>query len=158
MIASNPATGSLRPPTATSFFTQAQQPPVDYEYKQQTSGPHIYNYVSMAPPGTSNFIHQQQQLHPQPPQPTSAAGSNQRSAQHGAGIPLPILVQQAPGQIQYLFPAHALQQQQQQPPLPPTNPYPLSPDGQYVSVTIANTFFPRTKITISFFSVALSTG
>jgi hypothetical protein len=158
MITSNPPTASLRPPTATSFYTQPQQPPVDYDYKQQTGGAHIYNYVSMVPPGTSNFIHQQQQqqsLHPQPPQPTSATGSNQIPSQHGAGIPLPILVQQPSGQIQYIFPTHALQQQQQQQPPPPTNPYPLTPDGQYVSVNIPDSVFfstIKTKNACIFFS------
>ena len=150
MIASNPGTTSLRPANATTFYTQPQQPPVDYDYKQQAGGAHIYNYMSMIPPGTSNFIHQQPQqqqqpaLHPQqqppPPQPTSATGSNQIPSQH---VPLPILVQQPGGQLQYIFPAHALppQQQQQQQPPPPTNAYPLTPDGQYVPVNILNQCF-----------------
>jgi hypothetical protein len=149
MITSNPQTASLRPPTATSFYTQPQQPPVDYDYRQQAGGAHIYNYLSMVPPTPSSFIHQQQQtqqLHPQPPQSTSAAGPNQVPTQHGAGIPLPILVQQPSGQIQYIFPAHALQQQQQQQQQPPpSNPYPLTPDGQYVSVNIQNNLFYITK-------------
>lgn len=139
MIATNPGTTSLRPPTATPFYTQPQQPPVDYDYKQQTSGAHIYNYLSMVPPTTSNFIHQQQQQQQLHSQPTSVVGPNQVPSQHGAGMPLPILVQQPSGQIQYIFPAHALQQQQQQPP-PPSNPYPLSPEGQYVPVNIQNKF------------------
>jgi len=151
MVTSNPGAASLRPPTAT-FYTQPQQPPLDYDYKQQAGGAHIYNYLSMVPPATSNFIHQQQQqtqqLHPQPP--TSAAGPNQGPSQHGAGIPMPILVQQPSGQIQYIFPTHALQQQQQQQP-PLTNPYPLTPDGQYVQVNIENNFFCITKENITFF-------
>lgn len=147
MIPSNPGTTSLRPPTGTSYYTQPQQPPVDYDYKQQTNGPHIYNYLSMVPSTPSTFIHpQQQQQQPNQqihPQPTSTVGPNQVPSQHGAGIPLPILVQQPSGQIQYLFPAHALQQQQQQQQPPPTaNPYPLSPEGQYVPVNIRYKIFP----------------
>ncbi|CAF1101605.1 unnamed protein product [Adineta steineri] len=143
MIASNPGTGSLRTPTSTSFYTQSQPQIVDYDYKQQAGGAHMYNYVPMIPPSASNFIHQQQQqqtqsLHPQQPTTSATAGPNQVPSQHGAGIPLPILVHQQPtGQIQYIFPAHALQQQQQQQqqPQPQTaNPYPLTPDGQYVQL------------------------
>ncbi|CAF1564356.1 unnamed protein product [Rotaria magnacalcarata] len=147
MIGSNPGVASLRQPATTSFYTQTQQPPLDYDYKQQASGAHIYNYVPMIPSATSSFIHHQQQqqqtqqLHAQPP-PTGvtagAAGPNQVPSQHGAGIPLPILVHQQPtGQIQYLFPAHPLQQQQQQQPsqIPPqTNSYSITPDGQYVQL------------------------
>jgi hypothetical protein len=103
----------------------------------------MYNYVPMIPSTTSNFIHQQQQqtqqLHPQQP-PTATTGPNQVPSQHGTGIHMPILVQQPGGQIQYLFPAHALQQQQQQPTLH-TNSYSLTPDGQYVQVNIQNNFF-----------------
>ncbi|CAF0880640.1 unnamed protein product [Rotaria sordida] len=137
MLGSNPGTTSLRQPAATSFYTQPQHPPVDYDYKQQASGAHIYNYVPMIPSATSSFIHSQQQqtqqLHPQPPTTATTAASNQVPSQHGAGIPLPILVHQQPtGQIQYLFPAHPLQQQPQPP--PPTNPYSLTPDGQYVQL------------------------
>ncbi|CAF3349647.1 unnamed protein product [Rotaria sp. Silwood1] len=138
MIGSNPGTTSLRPPAATSFYTQPQQSHVDYDYKQQASGAHIYNYVPMIPSATSNFIHPQQQqqtqqLHPQPPPTAATAASNQVPSQHGTGIPLPILVHQQPtGQIQYLFPAHPLQQQPQPP--PQTNPYSLTPDGQYVQL------------------------
>jgi hypothetical protein len=163
MIASNPGTASLRPPSGTSFYTQSQQPPVDYDYKQQAGGAHIYNYVPMIPPPTSNFIHhhhqqQQQQtqsLHPpqQPPPPPTgaAAGPNQVPSQHGAGMPMPILVHQQPtGQIQYIFPAHALQQQQQQQPPPSTNPYSLTPDGQYVQVNIQNNFAMIQNLTFSF--------
>ena len=135
MVASNSGTASLRPPVPNAFYTQPQQQSVDYDFKQQPSGAHIYNYVPMISQTPSNFIHQQpQHLHPQAP-PT-AAGSNQVSSQHGTSIPLPILVHQQPtGQIQYLFPAHALQQQQQPPP-PPTNSYSITPDGQYVQVKI----------------------
>jgi hypothetical protein len=157
MVTSNPATASLRPPTAPSFYTQPQQSPVDYDYKQQPGGAHIYNYLSMIPPTTSSFIHQQQQqtqqLHPQPPQQhTSGTGPNQVPSQHGAGIPMPILVQQPSGQLQYIFPAHALQQQQQQQPPPQTNPYPLTPDGQYVPVNTQNNFSYITKNKYYFFS------
>lgn len=137
MIPSNPTAASLRTPTATSFYNPAQPPSVDYDYKQPTGGAPFYNYVSMIPPGASNFIHQQQ-LHPQvPPQSASATASNPIPSQHGAGIPLPILVHQPTGQIQYIFSTHALQQQQQQQaqqPPPPNNPYPLTPDGQFVPV------------------------
>jgi hypothetical protein len=138
MVGSNPGAAPLRPPTATSFYSQPQQSSVDFDYKQQTSGAHIYNYVPMMSSTGSSFIHQQQaqQLHPQPPPATASgtSGPNQLPSQHGAGIPLPILVHQQPtGQIQYLFPAHPLQQQQQQPP-PPTNPYSITPDGQYVQL------------------------
>ncbi|CAF2309060.1 unnamed protein product [Rotaria sp. Silwood2] len=138
MVGSNPSTTPLRPQATTSFYTQPQQPPVDYDYKQQASGAHIYNYVPMISSATSTFIHPQQQqtqqLHPQPPTATGAtAAPNQVPSQHGGGIPLPILVHQQPtGQIQYLFPAHPLQQQPQPP--PPTNPYSLTPDGQYVQL------------------------
>ena len=171
MIASNPGTATLRSANATTFYTHPQQPPVDYDYKQQTGGAHIYNYMPMIPQGTSNFIHQQQQqqsaLHPQqpPPQQTSATGSNQIPSQHGAGIPLPILVQQPSGQLQYIFPAHTLPpQQQQQQPQPPTNPYPLTPDGQYVPVNISNQCFLHDKKktknspSFSFLYIALSAG
>lgn len=147
MIGSNPGTTQIRPPAPASFYTQPQQPPVEYDYKQQTGGTHIYNYVPMIPSTTSNFIHQQQQTQQLHPQQTSqaaatsttagATGSNQVPSQHGPGIPLPILVHQQPtGQIQYLFPAHPLQQQPQTP--TPTNPYTLTPDGQYVQVNIKN--------------------
>ncbi len=144
MVTSNLGAGSLRPPTATSFYTQPQQQPlVDYDYKQQTGGAHLYNYISMLPPTASNFIHQQQhqqQLHSQPQQPTSAVGPNQVPSQHGAGIQMPILVQQPSGQIQYIFPTHTIQQHQHQQPPPPTNSYSLTPDGQYVPVTILHNF------------------
>jgi len=153
MIASNSGTASLRPPAGTSFYTQSQQPPVDYDYKQQGGGAHIYNYVPMIPPPTSNFIHHhhQQQQQQQPPTTTTAAaaGPNQVPSQHGAGMPMPILVHQQPtGQIQYIFPAHALQQQQQPP--PSTNPYSLTPDGQYVQVNIQNNVAMRQNLTFSF--------
>jgi hypothetical protein len=140
MVTSNPGTTSLRPPTTNSFYTQPQQQSIDYDFKQQAGGAHIYNYVPMIPPTTSNFTHQQQQtqqMHPQAPPPTTAAGQNQVPSQHGAGMQMPILVHQQPtGQIQYLFPAHTLQQQQQQQQPPPsaTNSYSLTPDGQYIQV------------------------
>ena len=163
MIPSNPPTASLRPPTATSFYTPAQPPPVDYDYKQATGAAPFYNYVSMIPPGTSNFLHQQQ-IHPQPPpQSASATSSNPIPAQHGAGIPLPVLVHQPTGQIQYIFPTHALQQQQQQqqqqqPPPPPTNSYPLTPEGQYVPVNILENLFLYDKDIFPFFPLDLSAG
>jgi hypothetical protein len=149
----------LRPPTGTSFYTQPQQPPLDYDYKQQAAGAHIYNYVSMIPPTASNFIHHQQQQQTQPlhPQPTGTTGPNQVPSQHGTSIPMPILVQQPTGQIQYLFHPHALQQQQQPP--PSANPYSLTPDGQYVQVNIQNNYSTANKNLISFFLflIALST-
>lgn len=164
MIPSNPTAASLRPPTATSFYNPSQPPPVDYDYKQPTGGAPFYNYVSMLPPGASNFIHQQQ-LHAQapPPQSASATASNSIPSQHGAGIPLPILVHQPSGQIQYIFPTHALQQQQQQaqqPPPPPNNPYPLTSDGQYVSVNslLKFGFLDNNEIFSFFCSTDLSTG
>ena len=158
MITSNPGVTGLRQPTGTSFYTQQQQQStLDYDYKQQAGGAHLYNYLSMVPPTTSNFIHQQQtqQLHSQQPQQTSATGPNQVPSQHGAGIPMPIIVQQPTGQLQYLFPAHALQQQQQQQQPPqPSNPYPLTPEGQYVPVNNPqNIYF----YIYSFHSLALST-
>ncbi len=52
------------------------------------------------------------------------------SYSQGNGISLPILLHQQPtGQIQYVFPSHTLQQQQQQPTT-------LSSDGQYMQVRI----------------------
>jgi len=144
MVPSNPNATALRPQAGTPFYPQAQQTPVDYDYKQQTGGAaHIYNYVSMIPPTTSNFIQQQQQsqqatqsLHGQL---ASGTGPNQVPSQHGTGMGMPILVQQPTGQLQYIFPAHALPQQQQQQgqqPPPPSNSYPITPEGQYVPVIL----------------------
>lgn len=141
MVPSNPNAATLRPQPGTSFYPQAQQAPVDYDYKQQTGGPHIYNYVSMIPQTTPNFIHQQQQQSQQATQSlhapsTSGTGPNQVPSQHGTGMAMPILVQQPTGQLQYIFPAHALPQQQQQgqQPPPPSNPYPITPEGQYLPI------------------------
>lgn len=74
------------------------QPIIDPNFKQQTPGTSVYNYVPMISPTT---------------------------LQHGNSIPVPILLHQQPsGQIQYVFPTHSLQQQQQ----------PVSFDGQYLPV------------------------
>ena len=156
MVSSNPGAGAMRPPVPSSFYSPGPQPSMEYDFKQQISGTHIYNYVPLVQPNPSNFIHQQQQAAPQ--QPTqgqnqnpglhhqslgtvTSSNPNPVSSQHGAGISLPILVHQQPiGQIQYLFPAQALQQQvsQQAQQHAPTggSPYPITPDGQYVQVII----------------------
>ena len=148
----------MRPPAAASFYAQPQQLPVDYDYKQQSSGAYINNYVPMMSSIASNFVHhhhqqqqqpQPQQLHPPPPPTTPQGGPNQVQSQHGAGIPLPILVHQQPsGQIQYLFPAHPLHQQLQP---PPPNAYPLTPDPQYVQVNVHNNVAYITKKDFLFF-------
>ncbi len=76
---------------SNSYYPQQQQQQsIDHDFKQQTTGSTMYNYVPMMSP---------------------------TSYQHGNGIPLPFLLHQQPsGQIQYVFPTHSLQQQQQQPP------------------------------------------
>ena len=87
---------TMYPAGTTSYYPQQQQA-VDHDYKQQTTN---YNYVPVM--STSSY-------------------------QHGNGVQVPILLHQQPnGQIQYIFPAHSLQQQA---PLP-------SSDGQYMPVTI----------------------
>jgi hypothetical protein len=93
----------IYPSASNSYYPQQQQQSVDHDFKQQTTSSPMYNYVPMM--STTSF-------------------------QHGNGIQLPILLQQQPsGQIQYVFPAHSLQQQQQQQPH-------LSSDGQYMPVII----------------------
>jgi hypothetical protein len=95
----------IYPSASNSYYPQQQQQQqsIDHDFKQQTTSSPMYNYVPMM--STASF-------------------------QHGNGIQLPILLHQQPnGQIQYVFPAHSLQQQQQQPP-------PLSSDGQYMPVII----------------------
>jgi len=154
MVTSNTNAGPIRVPLQTPFYPQGQQAPIDYDYKQQLAGAHIYNYVSMIPQPASNYIHQQSQQQQQQQQqqqaqaqvagqtqgltPVTTNNPNSVPSQHGTSIQLPILLHQQPtGQIQYLFPAQALQQQQQaqQAPQPSSaNPYPLTPDGQYVQV------------------------
>ncbi|CAF1107270.1 unnamed protein product [Rotaria sp. Silwood1] len=96
----NTRTQPIYPTTINSYYPQQQQQQlIDHNYKQQTNSSPMYNYVPMLSPTTF---------------------------QHGNSIPLPILLHQQPtGQIQYVFPTHSLQQQQQQP---------LSFDGQYLPI------------------------
>ena len=158
MVAANPGGPSIRAPVAASFYAQSPQPPqqqsVDYDYKQQIGGPHIYNYVPMITQTGPNFIHHQQQqqpptaqqqqqvqaLHSQSMPTGTTSNPNQVPSQHGANMQMPILVHQQPtGQIQYLFPAQALQHQQQHGPSNP-NSYSMTADGQYLQVNDARQF------------------
>ncbi|CAF1530289.1 unnamed protein product [Rotaria magnacalcarata] len=82
----NTRTQPMYPQTFSSYYPQQQI--IDHNFKQQTAGTPMYNYVPMISPTT---------------------------LQHGNNIPVPILLQQQPnGQFQYVFPTHSLQQQQQQ--------------------------------------------
>ncbi|CAF4291230.1 unnamed protein product, partial [Rotaria sp. Silwood2] len=79
----NTRTQPIYPATLNSYYPQQQL--IDHNFKQQTSGSPMYNYVPMISPTTY---------------------------QHGNSIQFPILLHQQPtGQIQYVFPTHSLQQQ-----------------------------------------------